>query len=118
MAEAGPEGEAEASEAEGIGWVEAAIRCQRFFGGDPAGWLTIVPVRLVRAYLHMLPRLAAEETLDASTAVGLGTGSLKDARTVTRDLMRLAGGTPATARERPSPAALAEMGIKVEFKSV
>jgi hypothetical protein len=68
----------------------------------------------VRAYVKMLPRLAAEDMLDAATTTGLGTGSLEDAETVTRNLMDLASGE---ARRRAAPlteAGAALMGIKVE----
>ncbi len=67
----------------------------------------------IRALMQMIPRLSAEETLDASTAVALGSGTLKDARRVSDGLMRTAR---AGARQRgpaPSPATLAAMGIGV-----
>jgi hypothetical protein len=63
----------------------------------------------------MLPRLAAEETLDASTAVGLGTGSYKDGKAVTRNLMKVASAGRSPRRSTASPAALEMMGIKVEM---
>ena len=73
-----------------------------------------MPVGLVRAYIKMLPRLHAEDMLDHGTAVALGTGSLKDAKAVTRNLMSAARGEGRPRRSTPSPAALALMGIKVE----
>ena len=73
-----------------------------------------MPVGLVRAYIKMLPRLHAEDMLDQGTAVGLGTGSLKDAKEVARNLMSMAQGETRPRRSGPSPAALAMMGIKVE----
>ena len=76
--------------------------------------MTTVPVAMVRSYLAMIPRLAAEETLDASTSVALGSGTLKDAQRVQDDLLRAARAGRKVARVKPSPAALAMMGIKVE----
>ncbi len=75
--------------------------------------MTSVPVGIVRAYHKMLPRLMAEETLDASTAVALGSGTLKDPDRVEGALMRaVRGGRKPPARLR-DPAALAAMGIGV-----
>ena len=68
---------------------------------------------MVRSYLAMIPRLAAEETLDASTAVALGSGTLKDARSVQDGLLRVAGAGRRRRAVAPSPAALAAMGIGV-----
>ncbi len=68
----------------------------------------------MRAYIKMLPRLAAEDILDAATSTGLGSGSIKDAETVTRNLMDLASGET---RRRVAPlteAGAAIMGIKIE----
>ncbi len=66
---------------------------------------------MVRSYLAMLPRLSAEETLDASTSVALGSGTLKNAKRVEGNLRRAArAGMPA--RKIPlDPGALADMGI-------
>ena len=66
---------------------------------------------MVRSYLAMIPRLAAEETLDASTSVALGSGTLKDAARVQDGLLRVAGA--GRRRPAPSPGALAAMGIGV-----
>ncbi len=75
--------------------------------------MTSVPVVMVRSYLAMIPRLAAEETLDASTSVALGSGTLKDARSVQDGLLRVAGAGRRRRAPAPSPGALAAMGIGV-----
>ncbi len=63
----------------------------------------------------MLPRLAAEGILDAATATGLGSGSLKDAKAVTRNLMDTARGETRRRRAQLTGAAAAAlMGIKIE----
>ena len=62
----------------------------------------------------MLPRLHAENMLDHGTAVGLGTGTLKDAGEVTRNLMSVAQGDTRPRRSGLNAGALALMGIKVE----
>ncbi len=62
----------------------------------------------------MLPRLAAEDMLDSSTSVALGTGSIKDAKGVTRNLMKQAQGNTRPRRGTLSEGALAAMGIGVE----
>ena len=72
-----------------------------------------MPIALVRSYLAMLPRLAAEETLDASTAVALGSGALKAARQVSDKLLRTARAGAKPRGAKPSPAMLAQMGIGV-----
>ena len=62
----------------------------------------------------MLPRLQAEETLDAVTAFALGTGNLKpqDARRVHAGLLSRANVRAAAPAD---PRALSMMGIKVEM---
>lgn len=57
-----------------------------------------MPLRLLRAYADMLSRLQAEETLQAVTAVALGTGSLRqhEARRLLSTLTRQARGYQAT----------------------
>ena len=72
-----------------------------------------MPIAMVRSYLAMLPRLAAEETLDASTAVALGSGTLKDSRQVSDKLLRTARAGAKRRGSKPSPAMLAQMGIAV-----
>ncbi len=62
----------------------------------------------------MLPRLVAEELLDAATATGLGSGSIKDAEKVTRNLMDTARGEKRRRRAQLTEAAAALMGIKIE----
>lgn len=62
----------------------------------------------------MLPRLAAEDLLDAATATGLGTGSFKDAERVTRNLMDVAKGEKRRHRAPLTEHAAALMGIKIE----
>ena len=68
----------------------------------------------MRSYVQMLPRLAAENILDAATASGLGTGSFKDADRVMRNLMDTARGETGRRRAPLTEAAAALMGIKVE----
>lgn len=68
---------------------------------------------MVRSYLAMLPRLSAEETLDAATAAALGGGTLKDASKVHRAL-QLAIDGPTPPRAQPlNRAAMASMGLGV-----
>ena len=76
--------------------------------------MTEVPIGLVRAYVRMLPRLAAEDVLDAATAMGLGTGSFKDTERVTRNLMDVARGETRRRRAPLTEHAAALMGIKIE----
>ena len=61
----------------------------------------------------MMPRLAAEETLDASTAVALGSGTLKNSKSVSDNLLRAARAGAKRRGPKPSPAMLAAMGIAV-----
>ncbi len=64
----------------------------------------------------MLPRLRAEETLDASVSVALGSGSYgkEGAARVQRDLQSQAGIIRRRKGGSPDFAALVEMGINVE----
>lgn len=64
----------------------------------------------------MLPRLAAEETLAASTAVALGSGTYKtgDAQRIRAGLERQAGASRRT--PRVSYAVLHTMGIGIEVE--
>ena len=62
----------------------------------------------------MLPRLHAEQMLDAATSAGLGTGSMKDAETVARNLMDVARGETRRRRAPLTEAGAALMGIKIE----
>lgn len=66
----------------------------------------------MRAYLTMLPRLRAEEMLEASNAMALGSGALRpmEAARLRRELMRQTGGRSAVPA---TPMALAAMGIAV-----
>lgn len=61
----------------------------------------------------MIPRIQASETLDAATAVALGSGVLKkgDAHRITSSLERRAGQSRVG---KANPALLAAMGIGVE----
>ena len=72
-----------------------------------------MPIPFIQSFLAMMPRLAAEEMLDASTAVALGSGTLKDAAGVTARLLRATGDEQQRRAPAPSPAALAAMGIEV-----
>jgi hypothetical protein len=53
--------------ARGVDWGETVARLQRFYGGPPGWWLAEAPIALVRALSAMLPRLQAEERLNAIT---------------------------------------------------
>lgn len=76
------------------------------------------PLWLVRAYLAMLPRLTAEESLQAAERTAMGSGALKKSayQSVHRRWVRAAahGMTrPVRPRGAVDPAALAAMGIGV-----
>ena len=75
------------------------------------------PIAMVRAYAAMMPRLQAQETLDAARSVSLGAGTLKDAdRRQLVHRLELQAHPPGTGRRRAAPAdprALAMMGISV-----
>jgi hypothetical protein len=43
---------------------------QRFYGGDPRGWLSM-PIALLNAYLAMLPRLQNQEALQQYEVLSL-----------------------------------------------
>lgn len=68
---------------------------------------------MVRSYLAMIPRLSAEETLDASTAVALGSGTLKDMKRVQGDLLRAASGPQRRSSTPFNRDAMASMGLAV-----
>lgn len=91
-------------------------RLQRFYGGDPRQWLETMPIAMVSAYAAMLPRLEAEETLNAWGTGSLAAGRVKpaEARRLRAQLQRAAdaGQKPAA---QASPQALAMMGIAVEI---
>ncbi len=61
----------------------------------------------------MLPCLAAEDVLDASTAAGLGSGMMKNAGRIIANLQQVSRGGGKARRGHASPAALAAMGIAV-----
>ena len=48
----------------------------RFYGGTPTSWID-TPMSLVEAYAGALPRLHAEEAMDHSTRVAMGSGSVQ-----------------------------------------
>lgn len=72
---------------------------------------------LVNAYSMMLPRLQAEEALNASGTIGLAIGNLPriTARGLLASLKRQARGLfqRREKRQPPNPAALAAMGVTV-----
>lgn len=74
---------------------------QRFYGGDPAGWLDM-PMGMLEAYSRMLPRIEAQESLRAidNTAAGMGTMKKEDQRAYRRALARIA--QPSMGEERES----------------
>lgn len=69
----------------------------------------------VRAMAGMMPRIMAGETLDAAAATALASGTGSAVERAHADLVRVARGEAAQAPTRPSPGALAAMGIKVEI---
>ena len=75
-------------------------------------WLTRTPLAVVQAYVEMLDGLHAEEAMNASTAVAVGTGSLKkgQGRSQWSRWERAARG-PARVARAASPANTRAMGI-------
>lgn len=76
-------------------WGVIAARLQRFYhAGDPAAWLTSVPVGVVEAYARAMPRLKADEALVGANQTALGANTLKPtaAKALEGRWMRLARG--------------------------
>lgn len=70
----------------------------------------------VRGYARMIPRLQAEEALAAMDVAAMGNSAsfaIKDVQRAQRDLQRIARGGEVPRAARPTPAALAAMGIEV-----
>jgi hypothetical protein len=92
-------------------------RLVRFYGGDPMMWLERLPIRIVRDFAEMLPRLQAEESLLTADRVALGAGTLKQdaARELGRRWERATrdpGARDSRARVKLTPGDLAAMGIR------
>ena len=75
----------------------------------------MLPVGLVNVYARMLPRLRAQELLDQSGMVALGSGTMKehDQRQLRNTLMQQAQKRKAPASVRETVLAAKAMGIKV-----
>lgn len=89
-----------------------SARLQRFYGGDPAGWLMRVPYGIVRAYLRMMKRLLAEESQRASERVFIGThrsAEGDDFKEIQRSWQEDA---QRAKRDRLSPEMMSGMGIR------
>lgn len=67
-------------------------RLQRFYGGSPTDWLDC-PYYLLSAYLAMLPRLQAEESLRHITlgSIASGTSKKEHVKDVVRELRSMLG---------------------------
>lgn len=70
------------------------------------------PLALLRASMHMLPRLEAEESILAANRVAMGSGAMKpeDAQRVARGWERQAGASLIQPAGSP-PRALPHMGL-------
>jgi hypothetical protein len=77
-------------------------------------WLRRVPMVLVESYLAMLPRLEAEEAIDAASRVGVGSGTMSadTSRRLRRTWERLAEGNTPRPRLTPSVEQLSVMGFR------
>lgn len=73
------------------------------------------PMWSVRSALRMIPRLEAEESLQAATRTAVGSGTLTkhDSSRIQRQWADISRTAAARVR-RPSPGQLADMGIAVE----
>lgn len=78
-------------------------------------WLMRTPLAVVGAFIEMLPRLQAEESLERSTEAGVGSGTWKPAnsRKQVNDWIRAASAGRRRRAVRATPGALASMGIGV-----
>lgn len=88
----------------------------RFYPGlDPMTWLTAVPLGFVRACMEMIPRLTAEEAIQRSNEVSIGTGSAGEAGTplVQHWIAAMRQGAAVPSAPVPAPAKMARMGIGV-----
>lgn len=92
-------------------------RLQRFYGGDPRGWLRI-PLVLVRSFLENMPGVEAGDALLQTTIAQIGSGNVKknDVQRQTKKWQRLAHGGPRVIRaasEEEKIAMLQGAGIQV-----
>lgn len=90
-------------------------RLTRFYGLDPCRWLAELPLGIVRAYSRMIPRLKAEESIEAVRRTGVGTGSLSaDASAATiAGWEQTIGVASRYVVQRPTAAAFAGMGFGI-----
>ncbi len=85
-------------------------------GLAPMTWMTDVPRGFVRACLRMIPRLLAEQALQRTSEISVGTGSAGDSgKAVSDHWIRTAqAGRPTPAPRVPMPK-MAAMGIGVDL---
>jgi len=76
------------------------------------------PIRLLRAFVRKLPKLAAEESMQAAEATGMGTGSFdKKLREDVRNRWNAAAEMHRRARRRPVTAdTLSTIGIGLRVR--
>lgn len=91
-------------------------RLTRFYGGDPWRWLAELPMGIVRACMRMLPRLQAEEAIEAAERVGVGSGAYSEAdQNAIMSRWRAAqqpAGQPGVARATPQLLARTGIGFR------
>lgn len=90
----------------------------RFYGGTPRDWLERTPAAVVRACRLMLPKLVAEEKLDAAAASGVGHRQAMQRRGASALQKALSSWQqtargPAGGERRAAPANLGAIGIGV-----
>jgi hypothetical protein len=106
-----------AVDGEASSWDEVIPRLQRFYGGTALGWMTELPLGVLRACLAQLPRLRAEEDIALSNAVALGTGSLqKDSADALSRSWRAAIGRDRRVKVPPTSPVLSGMGIGTRLR--
>ena len=107
--------EADSKEGE---WIALLPRLTRFYGVGPSDFISL-PVGIFMAYVEMMPRLTAEESLTAMRRVAMGSGNMeKDvAKGIVREWRQMAAGNQDN-REKPRKTvdrgAMAAAGIKVK----
>ncbi|MDP3720764.1 MAG: hypothetical protein Q8T13_23630 [Acidobacteriota bacterium] len=86
-----------------------------FYHVDPEAWLFRVPIGVIRAYVGMLPKLRARDSLLEVQRLGVGTGSFKkdDQKSIQRDWREAADLRSAGKSNRvvATPEQLGSMGI-------
>ena len=96
--------------------MEIIPRLQRFYGGNPGEWLSL-PVGTIELFAKMLPRLRAEENIEAWQIASTAAGTLErnDRMFLIRTWREQA--TPRSRRQRVSAEQgkimLASIGIRV-----